>query len=154
MILIITCYDRNLTVHMTWFGHLILLLTALITVHLCLHIILVLFQFIVSFIWLQDICTCTFPFILHTHWVTFWWSWICTSRYWIFYFIDQVWMSSYASQGPGVSFYLILVFLLLFYSGYILIFSIYWTPWFFYSFIHLWSCVNIYISYCGDINLS
>jgi len=36
---------------------------------------------------------------LHTHWVAFWRSWICTSRYWTLYSIDQVLMSSYASRG-------------------------------------------------------
>ena len=38
------------------------------------------------------------PFFLHTHWVTFWRPWIFTSRYWMFYFINQVLMSSYASR--------------------------------------------------------
>ena len=40
---------------------------------------------------------------------------------WMFDFIDQVLMSSYASWGPGVSFYSVLVFLLLFYLCYFLI---------------------------------
>ena len=34
---------------------------------------------------------CTFPFILHTHWVAFWRPWICTFRYWMFLF-----------YGPGI----------------------------------------------------
>ena len=78
-------YDRHMTC-----GHLILLLTAFITVHFCLHIISVLFQFIVSFTCSHVICTCTFSFTLHAHWVTSWRSWICTSRCWMFYFFDQV----------------------------------------------------------------
>jgi len=77
-------YDRHVTC-----GHLILLLTAFITVHLCLYIISVLFQFIVSFTCSHVICTCTFSFTLHAHWVTSWRSWICTSRCWMFYFFDQ-----------------------------------------------------------------
>jgi len=36
------------------------------------------------------IYTSTFAFFLHTHWVAFWRPWICTSRYWMLYSIDQV----------------------------------------------------------------
>ena len=49
------------------------------------------------------ICTSTFFFFLHTHWVTFWWPLICTVRCWMFYFIDQVLMSSYCKSSRGVN---------------------------------------------------
>jgi len=55
-----------------------------------LHIISILFQFIVSFIWWHDICTCTFSFILHIYWVSFWRSWICTFRLDVFFYWSGV----------------------------------------------------------------
>ena len=61
-------------------GHLILLLTALITVHLC---FVCYFSFIPVYIILicsHVICTCTFPFIL-THSSGVLTFWICTSRF-------------------------------------------------------------------------
>ena len=39
-----------------------------------------LFLVYIFIVYSHIICICTFPFILLTHWVAFWWSWICTSR--------------------------------------------------------------------------
>ena len=70
--------------------HLTITLTDFITVHLyfACYFSLILVYIIITCI--HVICTCTFPFILHTHWVAFWRPWICTSRCWMFYFIYQV----------------------------------------------------------------
>jgi len=48
------------------------------------------FSIYISLICSHIICTCTSPFILQTHWVAFWWLWICTCRYYKFSSIDQV----------------------------------------------------------------
>ena len=70
------------------------------------------------------ICTCTIPLLFYK---------LIGSLHddpgfahtdWMFDFIDQVLMSSYALRGPEVSFCSILIFLLLFYSCYFLIFFI------------------------------
>ena len=100
-------YDRHMTC-----GHLILLLTAFITVHFCLHIILVLFQFIVSFTCSHVICTRTFSFTLHAHWVTLPDD-LGFARPDVGCFISLIRCSlrSYALQGLGVSPFLDLVFL-------------------------------------------
>jgi len=62
--------------------------------------------FILLLLYTLFICTSIFPLFLHTHWVALWRPLICTSR-----LVDQVLLSSYTLRGPGVSLYLIPVFL-------------------------------------------
>ena len=76
--------------------------------------------FTVYHAWLCTHCLYTrapSPLFLHTHWVAFWWSWICMSRYWMFYFIDQVFVEIVcALREVKVFIYWLLVFLSLLHS--------------------------------------
>jgi len=131
--------------------YLTIALIDLVTVHLCLACYFNLILYISFIACPHNICTYTFLFILHTNWVAFWWPWICTFRLDIlFHWSGMDELVRFAR--PGVSSHSILVFLLLLYSDYFLILSLY-IGLHAYSFL-LWSCVDIYMSYCSDINLS
>jgi len=109
-------YDRHLTVHMTWLGHLIL------------YDWLYYFLFMILIIWLSFISVYHvvivhtiymhehFSFLIHSL-GRFWRPWIYTSRYWIcFILVIRCSMSHACCDKFEVSPYLILVFLPPFYS--------------------------------------
>jgi len=70
------------------------------------------------------ICISTFPFFLHTHWVAFWWSWICTSRLDNLFLLYRCSIRPYMLREDGVSLFLIIVILVHFHFCYFLIPSI------------------------------
>ena len=103
-----------------WFLH---LLTLLLSIHIS-YVISVLFQYILSLYTHCLYARALFLYLTHSlgH---FWWPWICTSRYWIFYALAQVfvelvhfarsWSFSLSSFGILIS----PIFLLFFDSRYI-----------------------------------
>jgi len=121
-------HDRYPIVYMIWFGHLTLVLTALIIVHLCLacyysfisvHIFIILFMILIisSFIHSLSCCTncllCTSTFLFLTHSLG---RFLATLNLHVqildILFFDQVSLRLYMLWGAGVSTYSdIIVFL-------------------------------------------
>ena len=83
----INCYDVLQLTVFTWLYsthnliiHPILVLNAFITAYYVLHVISVLFQYILLSYAHTLYARASSPFILHTYWFVFWRPWICTYR--------------------------------------------------------------------------
>jgi len=133
--------------------HLTIALAGLFTVHLCLACYFNLILYISFIICTHCLCTCTFPFYFTHSLGRFLTTLYLHVQIGCFYFFDQVLMSSSASRGLGVSFYSILVFLLLIYSSYFMILSMS-HPVVISFLFYMISCVDIYMYCCSDIDLS
>jgi len=105
-------------------------------------------------VWLHDICICTFPFILHTHWEV-WLHGFAHPGSCIFYIADQVFGEDHPPYEELEFPYLVIpsqYIVTLFYS-YRSFWFLHWTfVLFFYSYAII--VLHIYMSYCSDIDLS